>query len=151
MIDEEFVKQKTELIREDLELLRESKNLTFEQVISENSIRWNGIQHLLQKIIGRGIDINQHLIAELAESKLKTPRTYTETFLALKELNVFPEDFAQEIAKSAGFRNALVHEYNNLDKHIVYKTIGEAIKQYTQYCDYILKFLNERPQITGII
>lgn len=141
MIDKEFVKQKAELIREDLELLTEFKNLTFEELVSKNPIRWNGIQHLLQKIIGRGIDINQHLIAELAESKLKAPQTYTETFLALKELGILPENFAQEIAQSAGFRNALVHEYNNLDEHIVYKTMGGAIEQYTKYCDYILKFI----------
>ncbi|MBA2124159.1 hypothetical protein B9J78_04400 [bacterium Unc6] len=141
MIDKEFVKQKAELIHEDLELLTEFKSLTFEELVSENPIRWNGIQHLLQKVIGRGIDINQHLIAETAESKLKAPQTYTETFLALEELGVLPENFAQEIARSAGFRNALVHEYNNLDEHIIYKTMGEAIEQYTKYCDYILKFI----------
>ena len=141
MIDTEFVKQKVELIREELELLREFGSLTFDETLKENPIRWNGIQHLLQKIIGRGIDINQHLISELADSTLNTPRTYSDTFLALRNLNILPDAFASEIAKSAGFRNALVHEYNNLDKYIVFKTIGDAIKQYTQYCDYILKFL----------
>ncbi|TET07726.1 DUF86 domain-containing protein, partial [Candidatus Aerophobetes bacterium] len=50
--------------------------------------------------------------------------------------------FAQEIAKSAGFRNAIVHEYNEIDKNIVYQTVGEAIKQYPEYCQYILNFLN---------
>ena len=59
------------------------------------------------------------------------------------EIKILPEDFAKEISKSAGFRNAIVHEYNNLDKNQVYKTIDEAIKQYTKYCDYILKFLEK--------
>lgn len=148
MIDKELVKQKMELIREDLELLKEFEDLTFEELIGKDPIRWNGIQHLLQKIIGRGIDINQHLIAELAESELRTPQTYTETFLILKELGVLPENFAEEIARSAGFRNALVHEYNNLSEHIVFKTIRDAMVQYTKYCDYILKFLeNTAPEI----
>lgn len=64
----------------------------------------------------------------------------------LRDLKILPEDFAEEISKSAGFRNAIVHEYNNLNKGIVYKTVGEAIVQYSQYCKYILDFLEKNNQ-----
>ena len=95
------------------------------------------------EIIGRAIDINEHLISELASPAAEVPKRYKETFLILKELDVLPEDFADEISKSAGFRNAIVHEYNNLDKGIVYKTVGEAIDQYSKYCKYIVEFLEK--------
>ena len=95
------------------------------------------------EIIGRGIDINEHLIAEL-QTEGGAPLTYKETFLKLGELKVLPKDLAEKIAKSAGFRNAIVHDYNNLDKQTVFKTVGEAIEQYGQYCQYVLDFLEKR-------
>jgi uncharacterized protein YutE (UPF0331/DUF86 family) len=63
--------------------------------------------------------------------------------LALGRLGVLPESFAGDISRSAGFRNAIVHEYNNLDMGLVYETIGAAIEQYTSYCRYIMDFLDE--------
>jgi|SRR3989344_1153886 len=142
MIDKDFIKEKINLITRDLERLEIFSDLTFSQ-IAEDFIKYAATKNILMEIIGRGIDINEHLIAELADTKFDAPKTYKETFLILKDLKILPEDFAKEISKSAGFRNAIVHEYNNLDKNQVYKTIDEAIKQYTKYCDYILKFLEK--------
>ncbi|KAA3605334.1 MAG: DUF86 domain-containing protein [Candidatus Scalindua sp. AMX11] len=45
------------------------------------------------------------------------------------------------MSKSSGLRNIIVHEYNSLDKAIIYKKVGDAISQYVQYCDYVIKFL----------
>lgn len=58
----------------------------------------------------------------------------------LGELKVLPEKFAEDISKSAGFRNAIVHGYNDLDEWTIYRSVGDALKEYTQYCDSILKF-----------
>ena len=46
--------------------------------------------------------------------------------------------------KALDSETLIVHEYNNLDQNIVYRTVGEAIDQYTKYCDYILKFLERQ-------
>jgi uncharacterized protein YutE (UPF0331/DUF86 family) len=55
-----------------------------------------------------------------------------------------PHDFALKIAKSAGFRNAIVYAYNHLDEKIVYQSVDEAIKQYKKYCEMIMKFLEKK-------
>jgi len=141
MLDSELIQRKVNLIREDLIKLEDFKKLSFDK-LAKDWLKWNALEHIFMKIIGRGIDINEHLIAELGGPGTKAPRDYRETFLGLVELKVLPQEFAQEIAKSAGFRNAIVHEYNEIDKNVVYRTVGEAIKQYTEYCQYILNFLN---------
>ena len=141
MLDSELIQRKVNLIREDLIKLEDFKKLSLDK-LSKDWLKWNALEHIFMKIIGRGIDINEHLIAELGGPGTKAPRDYRETFLGLVELKVLPQEFAQEIAKSAGFRNAIVHEYNEIDKNVVYRTVGEAIKQYTEYCQYILNFLN---------
>jgi len=64
------------------------------------------------------------------------------TFDAVAKLGVYSEDFAKEIAPSAGLRNRLIHEYNNTKDEIVYASVSNAIGQYAKYCDYVLKFLN---------
>lgn len=142
MIDKYLINEKISLILRDLDTVRAFQNMTFDEV-AKDQIKYAALKNFLMEIIGRGIDINEHLIARLFESKVEAPKDYKTTFLILKDLNILPKDFAEEISKSAGFRNAIVHEYNNLNKGIVYKTVGEAIDQYAKYCEYILEFLEK--------
>jgi len=143
MLDVEFMQRKINLIREDLIKLENFKGATFDE-LSKDWLKWNALEHILMKIIGRGIDINEHLIAEIAKPETTSPKNYKETFLKLAELKVLPQEFAQEISESAGFRNAIVHEYNKIDREVIYRTIDEAIKQYADYCQYLLDFLETR-------
>jgi len=143
MIDKEFIKEKVNLITRDLNRLEVFRVFTFSQM-AEDFIKYAALKNMLMEIIGRGIDINEHFIAELADTKLDAPKTYKETFLMLKDISVLPDDFASQIAESAGFRNLIVHEYNHLDQNQVYKTIGEAVDQYAKYCKYILKFIENK-------
>ncbi len=62
----------------------------------------------------------------------------------LSQLGIYSEEFAKQIAPSAGLRNRLVHEYNNTRLDIIYKSVGEAIQQYAKYCDSILKFIEKQ-------
>ena len=139
MIDNEFLKEKVNLIARDLERLKIFSDFTINQM-AQDFMKYAALKNILMEIIGRAIDINEHLISELIAAGADVPKTYRETFVKLAELGVLPDDFAKEIARSAGFRNAIVHEYNNLDKEIVYKTVGDAINQYSRYCGYIFEF-----------
>ena len=143
MIDKKFIKRKISFIQRDIARLKEFENLSFNQAAKDWRI-YNAIKNLLMEIIGRGIDINQHFIAELSKAKNGVPLDYTETFLKLIELKVLPEKFAKKVAKSAGFRNAIVHGYNKLDEYVVYHSVQDAVKEYTSFCDYILKFLAKK-------
>lgn len=140
MVDQTFIRRKIELIQRDLIRLEEFKDKTFDE-IAKNWRDYAIVKNLLMEIIGRGIDINQHILAEKFTPAISAPLDYTQTFLKLSEIGVLPEDFTKEIAKSAGFRNAIVHGYNRIDKSLVFQTVGMAIEQYTKYCGYVQKFL----------
>ena len=142
MIDKEFLKEKLNLITRDLERLKIFSDFTISQ-IAEDFIKYAALKNILMEIIGRAIDINEHFISEMAQPQMEAPKTYRDTFLLLGDLNILQKDFAGEVSKSAGFRNAIVHEYNNLDENIIYKTVGEAINQYAKYCNYILEFIEK--------
>ncbi|MEK7560764.1 MAG: HepT-like ribonuclease domain-containing protein [Patescibacteria group bacterium] len=140
MLDSPFIRRKIGLIQEDLKRLERFRRLTFHEMASEWE-RWSALEWTLAKIIGRAIDINRHILAELSGKDIAPPKDYTETFLLLERLHILPEIFAQHIAASAGFRNRIIHEYNELDQQTVYQTVGDAITQYAEYCRYILEFL----------
>lgn len=142
MLDIKFIERKLELIKRDLGRLEKYEEKKFDEV-AKDWVGFSVVKNLLMEIIGRGIDINFHLASELLKPEQKMPITYEESFLVLSNLGVLPEKFAEQIAKSAGFHNAVVHGYNKLDKYIVYKTIKEAIKEYTKYCGYILRFIEK--------
>lgn len=92
-------------------------------------------------VINEAIDINQHLIVELGKGKL--PFDYKESFLLLGELGILPQKFAEEISRSVGLRNILVHQYRKLDEKIFYQSIKDCLRQYSLYCGYILKYLEK--------
>ena len=131
MINKEFIQRKTSLIEDELIRLTEFEKLTLEQ-IDKNFKSQAIVERILERVITRAIDINQHFIAELG-GQLPAVKTYRETFLKLSELGVYPKDFAQKIAPCAGLRNALVHDYNNLDPEILHKSMGTAIQEFDEY------------------
>jgi uncharacterized protein YutE (UPF0331/DUF86 family) len=57
------------------------------------------------------------------------------------ELGILPAEFAERIAKSAGLRNILVHDYNDVDRRIVYGSIRSCLADYPRYVEAIGRFL----------
>ena len=143
MVDKEFVHRKISLIEEELMRLIEFENLTLDQVAQDYKSQAI-VERILERVITRAIDINQHLIAELGGT-LRTIRSYRETFLRLADLGVYSKDFAQKVAPCAGLRNVLVHDYNNIDQELVHKSIQSAIQDFNEYAKYILSFISSEP------
>ena len=139
--DLHFIRRKIKLIQEDLSELDTLARYSFDE-ISKDHIKFLAVERLLEKIIMRAIDINQHVIAELGKGDERV-RGYEDTFYILFQLGIYSDEFAKQIAPSAGLRNRLVHEYNNTRQDIIYKSVSEAIKQYVKYCDSILKFIEK--------
>ncbi len=140
MLDKELIKTKIELIQKDLVHLEELKGLSIDEIAGD-FYKWSTLKLVLVEIVGRAIDINAHIIAEKGEMKHPAPKTSRETFIRLGDMDILSVDFADLLSKSAGFRNRVVHEYNDLKKDKVYETVDEVLVQYTEYCRHILTFL----------
>jgi uncharacterized protein YutE (UPF0331/DUF86 family) len=145
MLKKDFIEKKIDLIQEELVHLTDFSAFTLEQV-SQDFYKYNTLERLLEKIIVRAIDINEHLLAELAGVENKIPETYRETFLQLATLGVYPEEFALQISRSVGTRNILVHDYDDdkTDYAKIYASVSSCLKDYHSYCQYILTFLKKQ-------
>jgi len=140
MLNKKLIKEKIKHIQEDLLHLKDYQNLSFDKVAKDYTTH-KVIERIIEVIINEAIDINQHLIVELGKGKL--PFDYKESFLLLGELGILPQKFAEEISRSVGLRNILVHQYRKLDEKIFYQSIKDCLKQYSNYCRYVIKYLDK--------
>lgn len=142
MVRPEFVRRKLQLIGDDLGRLIRFKDESL-QSLTADAIKLAAVERLLERIVMRAIDVNEHLISELATGREeKTTRlTYRDTFLRLADLAVYPKDFGDQIARSAGLRNILVHDYNDADRKLVHASVRSCLQDYQRYVEFVDTFL----------
>lgn len=142
MVRREFAIRKLQLIADDLERLVRFKDESLESLKSDE-MKLAAVERLLERIVMRAIDINEHLISELGTGEGRSTRlTYRDTFLFLSALGVYPQDFAEQIARSAGLRNILVHDYNDADRKIVHGSIKSCLQDYHRYVEFVRSFID---------
>lgn len=140
MIREDFIKRKISLIQDELAHLVELSRFSFNEVVSD-FVKQSALERILERTISRAIDVNNHLLSELAGKDTSPPKDFKETFMRMAELGVYPVEFAGQISRSVGTRNVLVHEYDKVDYNKIYNSISDCLRDYHQYCEYILEYL----------
>ena len=135
MINEEIIKKKLNILRENLEQIKEilkSSNVEIEN----NRVFLSAMERNFQLIVDAAVGINEHIISE---ENLQLPDDYFRTFLILGTASVLPLKFAEKIAPSVGLRNQIVHQYEKIDVDKMLKDIKENIHQYDEYMGLIIK------------
>ena len=140
MQDNNLILSKVKSIQSDIEKLKELQGYTFEQIVSDY-IKHKALERIIEVIINEAVDINHHIIANSSSKEFSFD--YKKSFILLGEMKILPFDFAQKISLSVGLRNILVHQYRDLDEEIFYASFPDCISQYTQYCQYVLDYLNK--------
>lgn len=133
-LDVQLIHRKAKLIEEDLQKLVPYQKLG-EGNYGKDEMAQLAVERLMERIIGRLIDINYHLLKEKFGS---LPIDYFDSFMRLAKEGVVSHDLARSVAKSVGLRNILAHEYDIIDPTKVYQAINNAIKEVPQYLQAIL-------------
>jgi uncharacterized protein YutE (UPF0331/DUF86 family) len=136
-IDREVLVRKSTLIAEDLLRLRPFAELPVEEYLARVDAQL-ATERLLERMIGRVLDINYHIAVEQAGV---APRDFFQSFLKMAELRVLPPDFARQIAQAAGLRNRLAHEYNDLDPRKVHEAAAGALADIPIFLTHLQRFL----------
>lgn len=140
MIDRELVTRKMVLIAEDLRRL-EALAAKGRDAYLASEIDETLAERYLERMIGRMIDVNYHVLTESGEAP---PRDYHESFVALSRIGALPADFASRLAPCAGLRNRIVHAYDDLDPGRVYDALGSALADVPAWLSAIRRFLDAR-------
>ncbi len=141
MIDPTLVIRKMNLIAQDLNELQPLARKGLAEYLARKTDEVLA-ERYLERMIGRMIDINYHLITESSHSP---PKDYYESFIQLAQLDVLPAEFARQVAACTGLRNRLVHEYNEMDPARVYEGLQAAVRDIPQYLAHIHQYLRRLP------
>ncbi len=137
--DKEIMQEKLSALQSYYRELTELQHITYEEYCSSNLYR-RTVERLLQLIVETATDINNMVLKMLGK---ETPTDYYSSFIKMAECNVFPMEFALEIAPSTGMRNIIVHEYQKIDDRLVHASIRETLQYYLRYLEYLDNFLEK--------
>lgn len=137
MIDPELVTRKINLVAKDLKALGPYAQMTLEAYLSE-PVHEVAVERYLERIIGRMIDINYHLVTGLGHPP---PKDYFESFTELGTIGVLPLEFSRNISRAAGLRNRIVHEYDEVDEVKIFAALQEALRDIPVYIEHVHRFL----------
>ena len=136
-IDSEIVLARLRLIAKYYNTLEQFSDISIDNFLADFNKQLI-VERLLQLMIQSAIDINNHILSRLQPDNLVSN---FEAFIELAKYDVITEDLARRLAPSAGLRNRLVHEYDDIDSSQVFKAISFALQQYPLYVKQINNYL----------
>ena len=139
MIDKRILKRKLSKLREYLRELQPFIKISLQDYLNDYKNK-RTVERDIQLIVECATDINSHILVETQENP---PKDYYVSFTELTKLHVLPHNFALSIAETAGLRNRLVHEYEEIKDKIVYRNIEKVLSLYQEYIEHILKYLKK--------
>ena len=98
------------------------------------------VEHTLQVAIQAALDIASHIVSD---RRLGEPATNRELFLLLEGDGWIPSDLRGKLADMAGFRNVLVHGYDDVDVGIVRDIVVNRLDDLSCFADCIRLTLRE--------
>ncbi|MCX6718282.1 MAG: DUF86 domain-containing protein [Candidatus Staskawiczbacteria bacterium] len=137
-IDKKIISRKITLINNDLKSLKALSKLSLKTYLSKSEYEALA-ERYLERIIGRMIDINYHI---LSEKENEIPTDFYNSFIELGRKKYLPFKLAEIMANSAGLRNRLAHEYDEIDAKKIFEAIASCLKNTPKYLKNIVKSLN---------
>ena len=109
-------------------------NMPFE----DDHFKQDAIAANLQRAAEQVIDMANHAIKK---KKLGLPKESKESFEILAKAHVIPPELAGKLQGMVGFRNILVHEYQNLDIDIFVDVIEHRLDDLIIFSNHVMEYL----------
>ncbi len=132
----DIVLNKKESIERCIRQIRTYYNLPSDTLFEEDYIKQDAIAINLQRACEQCIDLANHTIRV---RKLGLPKESKESFQLLAVSHIIPYDLAARLSKMVGFRNVLVHEYQQMDIGLMIEVIENRLDDLLLFSDCIVK------------
>jgi len=94
----------------------------------------------MQRACEQCIDLANHTIKT---RKLGLPKESRQSFRLLAQSDIIPRNLAANLENMVGFRNTLVHQYQNLDIQLMVDVIENHLDDLIDFSNFIVKeFIN---------
>ena len=116
MVDPALVLRKISRVRNNLSRLRKREKISLKSFKEDLDIQ-DIVLHNLQLAIQGCIDIGSHIISDEGWGIVGS---LSEIFYILREKGVINSELAEKMISMTGFRNILIHEYDEVNLDIVH-------------------------------
>jgi len=138
----EKISKKLRNMKKYLDFLRSHKSITREE-LEENYALKSAIERNFHLALEAALDIGEIIIS--AES-FEKPEDYRSVILILGKRKIIPKDFAERFAGAAGFRNILVHAYEDLDLEKFYYYLRNNLEDINEFAKYVVNYIEKKSE-----
>lgn len=139
--DQSVILNKIENMMNCLDRINSKKPLTKE--ILENNFDTQDVVNLnLQRLIQTSVDLGGYI---LSLRNIKSPDTMADIFEILKNEKIVSSQVVDQLKKSVGLRNIVVHEYDDINYQVVADVVNHHLDTFTKYIQEISEYF----QIAG--
>lgn len=136
-IDKTYLKTKLAQLEGYIAEVRELRSEP-KTAFAKTSLLEAAAERRLEKAIQCAIDVASYIVSRNA---LGNPTHYRDLFLFLGRAKVLPSFLVDRLEKMAGFRNILIHEYEEIDEQRVYQAIHEDVDDLVAFAKAIYEKL----------
>jgi uncharacterized protein YutE (UPF0331/DUF86 family) len=99
------------------------------------------VEHTLQIAIQAALDVASHIVSD---RRLGEPRTNRELFDLLRQDGWLDEPLTISLRNMAGFRNVLVHGYDDVDMNVVHDVLDVHLGDLTTFVAAVRRRVSAR-------
>jgi uncharacterized protein YutE (UPF0331/DUF86 family) len=127
MTDPELVAKKLAFIET---CVRQLRTLARPDRIADDVREQRFVEHTLQLAIQAALDVSSHIISD---ERLGEPETSRDVFRLLERAGILDPDLGGRLERMAGFRNVIVHLYQDVDLGIVKDVVENHLDDLLQF------------------
>jgi len=130
MVRATVIKRKISQIEEHIRRIMALPHLSHD-AFGKDTVTQDVLLFNLTQVIQDCIDIAAHIVSDEGWGM---PGTQSEAFDILCDKDVISRDMAEKLIAMTGFRNRVVHEYEDLNLDIVYDVWQKSLKDVKEFC-----------------
>ena len=111
-------------------MLRKIRGMADQRHFVSDPLIYGNAERYLQLAIQAVLDVSNHIVSD---RNLNLPADNKELFDLLAKHKIVSVGLARKLTLMAGFRNLLVHEYLEIDRHRVYASLENDLADFERF------------------
>ena len=140
MYNQQFLAERTQMIRASIGRLEELARLSKEDFIA-NSDNYAIAEHHLRRALQALLDLGRHVVVK---NNFGNPTSYREVLDLLAQHSILDPVFARKVRGIAGYRNRLVHDYAEVTNEEMVDILTNELDDLTELLNQLLAFTVNR-------
>lgn len=138
----DIVLNKKESIERCIRQIRLYYSMPEETAFEENYLKQDAIAINVQRACEQVIDLANYTIKK---KKLGLPKGSKESLRLLADNKIIPRRLSDGLEKMVGFRNVLVHQYQDLDIKLMLEVINNHLDEFIDFTNHIMRCFADDP------